>query len=370
MGERATIPALGHHDVLPQVRELVQALLAPQALSIDRDGTYPEEFLRRLGEVGGYAASGTVDDGAALARQIEVMQSVGLGCGATAFLVWAQTTCATYLALSANTALRDRYLPALLAGRQLGGTGMSNPMKSFSGIENIRLSARSDPRGYVINGSLPWVSNLGADHVFVTAALSAEGALMFLVPCNAPGVALHPCPEFVALEGTRTFNVRFDDVLIEHAQVVASPAVLPAYLARIKPRFILMQMGIGLGVIEAAIQIVQQCWTSHAHVNQYLPDGVDNLAAALTDAVQRTQRLAQALAAGQAVFRDIVALRADASELALRSATAAVLHAGAKGYLVRHPAQRRLREALFVAIVTPALKHLRLELARTAAEPT
>lgn len=38
------------------------------------------------------------------------------------------------------------------------------------------------------------------------------------------------------------------------------------------------------------------------------------------------------------------------------------LHTGAKGYLMRHGAQRRLREALFVAIVTPALKHLRKEI--------
>jgi hypothetical protein len=29
---------------------------------------------------------------------------------------------------------------------------------------------------------------------------------------------------------------------------------------------------------------------------------------------------------------------------------------------MRHPAQRQLREAVFVAIVTPALKHLRKEI--------
>jgi hypothetical protein len=44
---------------------------------------------------------------------------------------------------------------------------------------------------------------------------------------------------------------------------------------------------------------------------------------------------------------------------------------GAKGYLQRSPAQRRLREAYFVAIVTPAIKHLRREIARVenGAEP-
>lgn len=40
----------------------------------------------------------------------------------------------------------------------------------------------------------------------------------------------------------------------------------------------------------------------------------------------------------------------------------AALHAGAKGYLMRSPIQRRIREEMFVAIVTPATKHLRKEI--------
>jgi hypothetical protein len=39
-----------------------------------------------------------------------------------------------------------------------------------------------------------------------------------------------------------------------------------------------------------------------------------------------------------------------------------MLHAGARGYLSAAPAQRKLRESYFVAIVTPAIKHLRKEL--------
>jgi alkylation response protein AidB-like acyl-CoA dehydrogenase len=58
----------------------------------------------------------------------------------------------------------------------------------------------------------------------------------------------------------------------------------------------------------------------------------------------------------------VLKARAGTSELALRAANSAVLHAGARGYLMRHSAQRRLREAVFVAIVTPALKHLRKEI--------
>jgi len=50
--------------------------------------------------------------------------------------------------------------------------------------------------------------------------------------------------------------------------------------------------------------------------------------------------------------------------LTLRAANAAMLHQGARGYLRTATAQRRLREAYFVAIVTPSLKHLRREIAR------
>jgi hypothetical protein len=40
-----------------------------------------------------------------------------------------------------------------------------------------------------------------------------------------------------------------------------------------------------------------------------------------------------------------------------------MLHCGARGYLKSHRAQRRLREAYFIAIVTPATKQLRKMLA-------
>ena len=61
-------------------------------------------------------------------------------------------------------------------------------------------------------------------------------------------------------------------------------------------------------------------------------------------------------------FREILQLRLAAGELAIKASQSAMLHTGAKGYLSTAPAQRKLRESYFVAIVTPATKHLRKEL--------
>jgi alkylation response protein AidB-like acyl-CoA dehydrogenase len=47
----------------------------------------------------------------------------------------------------------------------------------------------------------------------------------------------------------------------------------------------------------------------------------------------------------------------------MAAAHAAMLHTGARGYHKSHSAQRRMREAYFVGIVTPATKQLRKMLA-------
>jgi alkylation response protein AidB-like acyl-CoA dehydrogenase len=66
-------------------------------------------------------------------------------------------------------------------------------------------------------------------------------------------------------------------------------------------------------------------------------------------------------------WRHVIALRLQAGDASVAAAHAAMLHCGARGYLMSHRAQRRLREAYFVAIVTPATKQLRKMLADAGA---
>ena len=65
-------------------------------------------------------------------------------------------------------------------------------------------------------------------------------------------------------------------------------------------------------------------------------------------------------------FLDTLRLRLDVSFLALEAAQAAMLQFGARGYLEGSEPYRRLREAQFVALVTPSVKHITMELAGVA----
>ena len=199
---------------------------------IDRDGVYPEVVIRKLGSVGAFdrhlpAGSAPISLDAA----IEAMSAVGEVCLSTAFCMWCQDALGWYIANSANEGLRQRLLAKVSTGQTLGGTGLSNPMKHFFGIEPLRLRGTRAAGGYRVKGALPWVSNLGADHHFGAVFEVEEKPghfVMAIVPCAADGMSLTQSTQFVALDGTRTFAVQMRDVFISDDVIVADP--IDAYL--------------------------------------------------------------------------------------------------------------------------------------------
>ena len=77
---------MNRETLLSQVAELVKTKLKPLVDEIDRNGLYPEDFMRELGAIGGFGAVGTEVEGGnglGLATQIAVLREVGKECGAT-----------------------------------------------------------------------------------------------------------------------------------------------------------------------------------------------------------------------------------------------------------------------------------------------
>jgi alkylation response protein AidB-like acyl-CoA dehydrogenase len=360
-------------DVITAVRELATGPLAELADDIDRRGIYPKSILHRLGELGALKAhmaepGKPADYGLAIAAMAEVSRV----CGATGFMVWCHDVCGVYMEQSGNPALMGQALTDHANGQTLGATGMSNPMKTFAGIETFLLHAKKVDGGYLVNGTLPWVSNLGPDHYFGAVADIAVGGvvnseIMFLIRCDAPGVALRDCPSFSAMEGTNTWAVRLTDYFVGATEIIADP-VRP-FIGRIRAAFILLQTGMGLGVAQGAIDSMWTVERQLGHVNEFLDDRPDDLQAELDELTARIMQLAKTpFGTDKQFIIDVLDARAHASELALRAAQSALLHQGARGYLMTSEVQRRVRESHFVAIVTPAVKHLRKEIARLSAE--
>ncbi|MCP1549342.1 MULTISPECIES: acyl-CoA dehydrogenase family protein [Methylorubrum] len=342
------------------VAGIVRDALRPRLAAIDA-GDYPADILRALGAAGAYAhhADGTA---AGLLAAIDAMTEAGRACLSTAFCMWCQDALVWYLAQGDEDGPR-RHLAAIASGAALGGTGLSNPMKALAGIEPLALQAERAGDGYRVRGRLPWVSNLGPGQRFAGIASLPDGRrVMGLFEAGAETVSIAANARFVALEGTGTYTVMIRDAHLSDTDVITHDAA--AFVPRIRNGFVLLQTGMGLGLARgvAALMRADARGRTNAAYLPLGPDAIEGRADALRERVAAAAQVHAEI--DRATFLETLRLRLDVSWLALEAAQAAMLQAGARGYLEGAETFRRLREAQFVAIVTPSVKHITTELAR------
>ena len=353
------------------IADIVKDELKPKVVSIDH-GHYTTDILAKLGQAGAFkphiaSMNGGETD---LFGAISAMADVSRECMTTGFMMWAHDVCCWYIENSDNAWLKTEILPKMVAGEVYGATALSNPMKYFSGIEDLKLSAVETDEGYIINGTLPWVSNLldNSDQhffgsIFTVKSEVGQKDVMALVPCNLPGLTMKQMVSFAGMEGSGTYALIFDNAFLPKRYLLADP--IKPYLTKIKAGFILLQTGMALGVIQGCIDEMHKADLTLAEINAYLDDRPDELQEELDDVKAMIAEIAATpFDSSVDYLRQVLEARLLGSEFAKRAADAVMQHCGAKGYILDAPAQRKQREAYFVIIVTPSIKHLRKELAR------
>jgi alkylation response protein AidB-like acyl-CoA dehydrogenase len=359
-----------HSQLLGEVENTAKLRLSPEANRIDQQGYYPIDVMSDLGEAGAFAPHLNAY-GQRFDLALSNMRAISRECGSTGFMTWCQDVCGLYMELSENNALIDRVADHA-AGRTFGGTGLSNPMKAFTNIETMALKALKVSDGYVVSGTLPWVSHIGQGQYCgaIAAVDNPDGShsheVFFVLDINDQ-VTLTKCPEFSGMEGTSTWGISLKNYFVSDAQIIADPA--RPFIQKIRGAFILLQTGWARGVIQASIDACREVETSLGHVNQFLHNRPDELEAEFEELEQRIVTLSQSpYETSKEHMLSVLDTRAQCSELSLKASQSALLHQGARGYLMKSKPQRLIREAHFVAIVTPAIKHLRWEMAKLMGE--
>lgn len=356
--------------VLADVGRIARGPLAQLVNRIDHEGYYPLDIMAALGESGALGVH-LDSHGGRFGLSLAAMQEVSRTCGSTGFLTWCHDVCGLYMEQSGNPALLSR-LNDHAMGRTFGGTALSNPMKSLAGIENMLLRARKVPGGYKVSGSLPWVSHIAkGQYCGAIAAVERDDGsrsheIMFLLDLDERA-ELKACPEFSAMEGTSTWRIQLNDYFVGEDSMIADPA--RPFIARIRAAFVLLQAGMATGIVQGSLDSIREVEPVLGHVNRFLHDGPDELQAEFDELGGRIMKLAQSPFDGSKDFMlEVLDARTEGAELALRASQSSLMHQGARGYLKSAAPQRRIREAQFVAIVTPAIKHLRWEMARLMKE--
>lgn len=333
-----------------QLQQIIGEKLKPVVKKVDEQAYYAEDYILTLSEAGFFDSAGKeqvtiLQDGAAVVRETAKV------CMTTAFCIWCHLAALTYLRTSKNEYLQATILPKLEQGELLGATGLSNPMKHYSGLEDLLLTAQQTEEGYMINGVLPAVSNLGNRHYFGAIAALGDRDVMVLVSTNTPGLELKEKVGFIGVNGSATYTCKFNQVFIPKKQVIAEDA--RAFCDEIRPTFIYYQIPLGLGVIVAAGEGIEKVKAKQNGCNDYLQVQARELFA-------QYDRLNAELkqAAWQVDLKEVVNIRLQTVQVTLAAVQANMMHNGAAGYVAGSVASRKLREAYFFANLTPTVRHL------------
>lgn len=357
-----TILAWQSPDFLDNISQCAEQLLDP--IAIDR-GHYPVAEMGQLAKLGAFSAHLSAQ-GSRFGDAILATAKISETCGTTGFLSWCHQVCALYLDQSDNHALKSEILNRHALGESFGGTALSNPMKTFANIESMILRAQRVDGGYVVSGTLPWISHIAPNQYCGAIASVEHGGrvekdIFFLLSFDEARKGswqLNPCPTFSGMEGSSTWQIALNDYFVPDDSLIADPA--KPFIERVRGAFVLMQLGIGAGIIQGAIHDITAVEAQLGHVNQFLEDQAGALQIKLDALVERTLTLAKTpFETHKDFFLEVLDTRIQGAELSLQATQASLLHQGAKGYLMSANPQRRIREAHFVAIVTPAIKHLR-----------
>jgi butyryl-CoA dehydrogenase len=330
------------HAVRPNPSLLVA--LAGGAADADSSTNWPESSWRQVREAGVLAWSVPQQYSGVGLSPVELLagyERLAGACLTTAFILSQREAAVRRLIASDNAEQARRWLPMLARGEVFATVGLSQLTTSRQ-HQAPALRATLDGDSFHLDGVIPWVT--GADQanvIILGATLPDDRQALLALPRPHAGITVEPALPLMALAGSRTSQIRCDGVKIARDGLLAGPR---AQIMSGKPGGVggLETSCLALGHAGAAIDYLRQ-------EAEHRPDLVPT-AERFEDVRTKTRSRLHALAAQTPTPDQMVAIRVDATQLALQATQVAMTVAKGAGFVTPHPAQRWARQALFFLV--------------------
>lgn len=338
-----------------KLNQIINEQLKPFIRKIDQEAYYPKEFLSAVGNAG-FFISNNLQKEYIRCREIYLIEEAARYCMTSAFTIWCHLAALASARLSNNPFVKNELLPLLESGEILGGTGLSNALKYYAGLETIRLKAEMTDGGYTISGSLPSVSNLDDDHWFVIlASLNQQQRVMCMIPVKIKGLELESKTNYVGLNGSATYSCFFHNVFVPDKWIITEEA--DEFIQKVRPTLALYQIPLGIGVSDASIESIVESCSKDVEINQHLQPQPKELINEIQFIRKRTYEHAQSSEL-TVIWKEILLTRLEIAKLTPKVVHADMLYFGGQAYMQGSDSFRRLREAYFLVNLSPTVKQL------------
>ncbi len=347
-----------HQQFQEQLRRFVQDKLAPIAAQGEQDGQFPKEIYSALQQHGYLAINMPAEvgggDGDVIMGCIFYEELTRASAGVSAGVFAHQHLACKPLLRFGTEAQKQQYLEPALRAEVIGAFGLTEP-DAGSDIRGIRTTARADGDDYVLNGSKIYITNGGiADFVLVAARTgdgrSSDALTMFIVDTNTPGFSASELHK-LGNHSASTAIIALADVRVHKSAILGAPGKGLSQLKETLTEGRILVANRGLGIGQEAMELIlrysgeRQAFGKNIGKFQGVAFKVADMAARADAARLMIYRAARLFMAGQDCTRQASMAKLLASELAVQSATTALLLHGGAGYMEEMKVARLYRDA-------------------------
>ena len=343
------------------VRQFAEKNIAPIADEIDRNNEFPQHLWTELGKLGllgitvpeNYGGSGM----SYLANLIAVEEisrasaSVGLSYGAHSNL------CVNQLLLNGNDQQRERFLPKLCSGENVGALAMSEAEAGSDVVGSMACHAEKRGDFWVGNGTKMWITN-GPDAdvliVYMRTAPKDQGSkamTAFIIEKSMKGFSTSKKLDKLGMRGSNTCELVFEDCEIPQENVILEVNHgVKVLMSGLNFERVVLSGG-PIGIMQAAMDLVLPYLHERKQFDrpigtfELMQGKIADMYTALQSSRAYCYHVAQNCGKGQVSRIDTSSCLLFASENAVKVSLEAIQALGGNGYINDYPAGRLLRDA-------------------------
>lgn len=375
------IPTPEQQLVRDAARSFARSRLLPFAAAWDRDGTFPTEAVRALGELGMLGMlvpsewDGAAVDHVAYALAIE---EIAAGDGATSTIMSVHNSVACVpIAKFGTPAQKERFLRPMARGEWLGAFCLTEPQAGSDASALTTRAERTDT-GFVLNGAKQFVTSGKHAQIAIVFGMTdpsagKRGMSAFIVPTETPGYRVARLEQKLGQRASDTAQVLFEDCQVPADQLLGTVGegyrIALSNLEGGRIGIAAQAVGMARAAFEAALRYASErtsfgkALSAHQAVGFRLAD----MATQIEVARQMVLHAAALRDAGAPCLREAAMAKLFASEMAERVCSDAIQVHGGYGYVEDFPVERIYRDVRVCQIYEGTSDVQRMVIARALA---
>ena len=344
-------------------RDFARKELAPQAAERDEQHIYPEDSLKKMGELGllgmlvsekyGGEDMGTVSYALALSE-------IAAACAATAAIMSVHNSiCCGSIERFGTEEQKQQFLVPMTAGKFIGAFALTEP-EAGSDAQSLTCSAVKDGDTYVLNGTKRFITSGKNGGVVIVLARTkktgSDGITAFLVTHDMPGFVVDKIENKMGQCASDTVDLVFNNCKVPVERVLGKEGegftVAMSGLDAGRIGIAALSLGVGQAALEESVKYSKQRKQFGQEISKF--QGLQWMLADMAMDVEASRLLVLNAAAikerGENCTMAASMAKCFASEMANRVTAQAIQIHGGYGYIKEYAVERFYRDARILTI--------------------